>query len=89
MKNHIKELTEMVAVNFADWISKNNWKFNAKSIKHPDYWIKFHGRGRGYTKGTTKNLYELFLKSEREKQPHFPILEAAKKKYEQEKKEKR
>lgn len=50
------------AVEFSDWTNKNRWKFGGNGkIKHEGFWIQFHGRGSGYSKETTKNLYEIFL----------------------------
>lgn len=68
MENIITETMKMLAINFADWIAKNEWKFGGNGkLKHEGKWIKFKGRGAGYTSETTNGLYEKFLEAERER----------------------
>jgi len=58
----ILDAVKMVAVNFAEWLSKNEWKKKAKT--HPKhigkYWSDIHCEYK-----TINDLYEMFLVDER------------------------
>ena len=58
----ILDAVKMVAVNFAEWLSKNEWKKKAKTRpKHiGKYWSDIHCEYK-----TINDLYEMFLVDER------------------------
>jgi len=58
MENIITETMKMLAINFANWINKNDYE-----KIHGDRWCK---KFMSYTH-STEELYELFLADERER----------------------
>ena len=58
----IKEVTKMVAINFAEWLQANEWV--KRTLTHPSnigkYWSHKHCEYK-----TIEELYELFLNDER------------------------